>query len=536
MNLSNVRHPQTQPRQSRRTLVGIHHLPAGHSVRNSACAVAGDQGRHTEADRQLNANPYEVIIVGSGAGGAAAAHRLAQHGVRVLIVEKGAELPTDGSTLDDRQVVIHGRFLSREPWLDSQGSTIYPEEHFNVGGKTRWYGAAVLRYSAEEFLDDGEFAARGWPISLADFTPYYEEAEKLLGVRTFAIEPGLKKILDAIQAVDGAWTSTPLPMALSAGILEDPLEARHFDGFASVAHLKGDAESRFLQPVASLANLTIRAESEVVALLRDEESAERAAGADVRVRGVRLSNGENLYADTVMLAAGTLHSPRLLSRCVAGLDAPQRPDKFDLVGRNLKKHVLTALIAVSLWQPTDMLRKTMLTTHADFPHSSLQPLGFDAELIATLVPRYVPRLLARWIGRHAYGFFLQTEDGANRDNRVYEQSPQKPVLDYDERRVPKSLAEHKAFTRAFKRVLLRIGMLSFTQRTGITGTAHVSGTLVMGSNADHAVVDTAGAVFGVAGLYVVDGSVLPRSSRVNPSLSIYAWGLRVADRWLQSRR
>jgi choline dehydrogenase-like flavoprotein len=178
----------------------------------------------------------------------------------------------------------------------------------------------------------------------------------------------------------------------------------------------------------------------------------------------------------------------------------------------------------------------MLTTHADFPHSSLQPLGFDAELIATLVPRYVPRLLARWIGRHAYGFFLQTEDGTNRDNRVYEQSPQKPVLDYDERRVPKSLAEHKAFTRAFKRVLLRIGMLSFTQRTGITGTAHVSGTLVMGSNADHAVVDTAGAVFGVAGLYVVDGSVLPRSSRVNPSLSIYAWGLRVADRWLQSRR
>jgi choline dehydrogenase-like flavoprotein len=474
----------------------------------------------------MNASRYDVIIVGSGAGGAAAAHRLALAGARVLVLEKGAELPADGSTLDDRQVVMHGRFLSREPWLDGQGRTIYPEEHFNIGGKTRWYGAAVLRYSAAEFLDESAFAARGWPIAPAELAPYYAQAEQLLGVRTFAVEPGLKRILDAIAAADRAWQSVPLPMALSERILDDPLEARHFDGFASVAHLKGDAESSFLKPVAALANLTLRAGCEVTALLGGEDS---------RVVGVRLSSGEELRADAIMLAAGTLHSPRLLNRFIATLSASQRTGKFDLVGRNLKKHVLTALIAVSLWRPADVLRKTMLTTHEDFPHSSLQPLGFDAELIATLVPRYAPRFVARWIGRHAYGFFLQTEDGASRDNRVYEQSPGMPVMDYDERRAPASLAEHKAFTRAFKRVLLRIGMLSLTQRTGITGTAHVSGTLCMGADAATSVVDRKGAVFGIAGLYVVDGSVLPRSSRVNPSLSIYAWGLRVADLWLQSR-
>jgi choline dehydrogenase-like flavoprotein len=483
----------------------------------------------------MNSDPYDVIIVGSGAGGAAAAHRLALAGIRVLILEKGAELPTDGSTLDDTQVVMHGRFLSREPWLDGDGRTIFPEEHFNVGGKTRWYGAAVLRYSAAEFLDDVAYGAQGWPITHADLTPYYEQAEQLLGVRTFAIESGLARILDAIESVDRGWVSVPLPMALSERILQDPLEARHFDGFASVAHLKGDAEFNFLKPVAALANLTIRTGSEVIALLGD------AGHGSARVRGVRLAGGEELRADTVMLAAGTLHSPRLLQRFIATLDAAARMGKFDLVGRNLKKHVLTALIAVSLRRPTDLLRKTMLTTHENFPHSGLQPLGFDAVLIATLVPRYVPRFLARFIGSHAYGFFLQTEDGASRDNRVYEesrgeQSPEKPVMDYDEARVPASLAEHKAFTRAFRRVLLRIGMVSFTQRTGITGTAHVSGTLAMGSEASHAVVDPNGAVFGIEGLYVVDGSVLPRSSRVNPSLSIYAWGLRVADRWIKANR
>ena len=494
----------------------------------------------------MNADPYDVIIVGSGAGGAAAAHQLALAGVRVLILEKGAELPADGSTLDDTQVVMHGRFLSREPWLDGKGRTIFPEEHFNVGGKTRWYGAAVLRYSAEEFLDDAAYGARGWPITLADFTPYYERAERLLGVRTFAVEPGLKKILDAIGSVDRRWTSVPLPMALSERILQNPLEARHFDGFASVAHLKGDAEFNFLKPVAGLANFSMRTGSEVIALLADENAVHPGAvhtgavSTQARVCGVRLAGGEEVRAGTVMLAAGTLHSPRLLNRFLTTLKAPTGTGGFDLVGRNLKKHVLTALIAVSLWRPTDLLRKTMLTTHEDFPHSGFQPLGFDAELIATLVPRYVPRFMARIIGRHAYGFFLQTEDGASRDNRVYEesgggQSPGKPVMDYEESRVPASLAEHKAFTRAFRRVLLRIGMVSFIQRTGITGTAHVSGTLAMGADADHAVVDANGAVFGIDGLYVVDGSVLPRSSRVNPSLSIFAWGLRVADRWLKSR-
>ena len=172
----------------------------------------------------------------------------------------------------------------------------------------------------------------------------------------------------------------------------------------------------------------------------------------------------------------------------------------------------------------------MLTTHRAFPHSSVQPLGFDGDLIATLVPKFAPRWLARMIGARAYGFFLQTEDGTHPDNRVFERGePAVRVMDYDAARTPASQAEHRAFTRAFQRSLLRAGMISFTQRVGLNGTAHVDGTLIAGVDERIAAVDARGAVFGVAGLYVVDGSILPRSSRVNPSLSIYAWGLRVAD-------
>ena len=484
----------------------------------------------------LNApSPLDVIIVGSGAGGAAAAYVLVRAGMNVLMLEKGAALPHDGTTLDNERVVTRGEFLSKEPWTDGRGNPICPEEHFNLGGKTKWYGAAVLRYSPREFAPDTEFSARGWPITGADLAPYYEEAERLLGVRTFDCEPGLKRILGRLSAGDRAWQSSPLPMALSADILRNPREATHFDGFASAANLKGDAQENFLRLIAGRPNWAIRTQTEVVQLLPASPGA-------VRVGGVQLASGEECRAPLVLLAAGALHSPRLLSRYLTVIrDASPFPDAARLsaaasfpelaaVGRNLKKHVLTALIALSPSRQTDLLRKTMITTHAAYPHSSVQPLGFDGELIATLVPKFVPRFAARIIGRHSYGFFLQTEDGSHPDNRVIERgSPPIRVMDYDAARTPASQSEHHAFTRAFQRALLRQGFISFTQRVGLNGTAHVDGTLVAGTDPNDAVVDADGAVFGVDGLYVVDGSILPRSSRVNPSLSIYAWGLRVAD-------
>ena len=458
----------------------------------------------------------EIIIVGSGAGGAAAAFRLVNAGHRVLMLEKGTRLPRDGSTLDDTLVVGKEIFLSKEPWVDGHGNPICPQEHFNVGGKTKWYGAAVLRYSHAEFEADPAYAARGWPIGYAEMEPYYAEAEQLLGARTFPCEPGLKRILEGLSAADPCWVSEPLTLALSANIRSNRQEATHFDGFASVANLKGDAETSFLALIAGKPNFTLRTDAEVVDLI---------AGDGDRVVGVQLANQELLRAPVVLLAAGALHSPRIIARYLSA--HPTTAARLKNVGCNLKKHVLTALVAVSFTQQTDELRKTMLTTHAHYPHSSVQPLGFDAELITTLIPRMVPRFLARMIARRSYGFFLQSEDGSHPDNRV-EQRGGVRVMDYDAARTPASQDEHRAFTRAFQRALLRSGFLSFTQRVGLDGTAHVDGTLIAGNESTNAVVDPNGAVFGIGGLYVVDGSILPRSSRVNPSLSIYAWGLRVA--------
>jgi choline dehydrogenase-like flavoprotein len=463
---------------------------------------------------------FDAIVIGSGAGGCAAAYQLVQADLRVALLEKGDHLPQDGTTLDIDRVVHQGAFLSREVWQAGAGQPLTPEEHFNVGGKTKWYGAALLRFGDHEFLADPEHGCSGWPISARELTPYYTQAETLLGVRFFACERNLAGIVTRLQRVDAGWRAQPLPLALAPGIASDAREASHFDGFASAAGFKGEAEQSLLRPLREHPGLSLCVNAEVTALLP-------APGEPTRVRGARLADGRELHAPHVLLAAGALHSPRLLARYLATYELEARLPMAVHVGRRLKLHLLSAVLGMSVGAKTDLLRKTVLLTHDEFPHSSVQPLGFDGELISTLMPRAVPRWLRRQLGRRAYGFFLQTEDGNHAQNRVIEGDA--PVLDYHERRLPAAAREHRALVRAVRRSLLLSGFLTFARRIGVEGTAHVCGTLPCGKDAGDSAVDAWGRVHGMQGLYVVDGSVLPRISRVNPSLTIYAWALRVAD-------
>jgi choline dehydrogenase-like flavoprotein len=466
---------------------------------------------------------YDCIIIGSGAGGSAAAYELANSGLRVALIEKGEALPNDASTLDFDKVVRQGIFKSAEPWLDQHGRRFAPEEHFNVGGKTKWYGAALLRYSPHEFQADEAHGCLAWPFDRETLTPCYDTVERMLGVRQFDTERDLARIVARLGDASPEWRAAPLPLGLNAAILKNDLEARHFDGFASVAGLKGDAETAFLGRLRDPSRLHLLTGVPVTELLGDSDSPRR-------ITGVRLSDGRTLHANAALLAAGALHSPRLLQRYFERTGLDRQLLCARLVGRNLKLHLLTAMLAISASRKSDLIRKTTYFINENLPHSSIQPLGFDAELISTLVPALVPRFIARQIGQRAYGFFLQTEDGSHPDNRVHEAGTpgSLPVLDYDSHRTPAAAREHQQLVSRFRGALARAGLIAFSQRIGTAGTAHACGTLVTGMNPLHSVVDPFGQVHGVDGLYVVDGSILPRSSRVNPSLTIYAWGLRVA--------
>jgi len=181
-----------------------------------------------------------------------------------------------------------------------------------------------------------------------------------------------------------------------------------------------------------------------------------------------------------------------------------------------------------------VLSKTLLLTHAAFPRSTVQTLGgsLAREIVLTQAPGFVPQALVRPFASRALGLFLQTEDGSHRDNRVLAGAgwPPRPQIDHDPRRIPGATHEHRQLVGTLRNQLLRAGYLPVTKAIPITGTAHACGTLAAGNDPTQSVVNAEGRVHGMDNLYVIDGSVLPRSSRVNPALTIYAWALRVASR------
>lgn len=215
---------------------------------------------------------YDVIILGSGAGGSACAYNLVQAGKRVLLLEKGGHLPRDGSTLDVKPVFGEEHFKNRQPWTDNRNRKLTPGEYYNVGGKTKWYGAALLRFGPHEFNTDPDFQCPGWPISYADLEPFYAQAEQLLQINHFDNEPQLSRLINRITQADNGWRVESLPLGLKKNILDQPVEAKHFDGFASPGGYKADAEQNLLSHLFDNPLFQLLPYKEVAALLSNENN------------------------------------------------------------------------------------------------------------------------------------------------------------------------------------------------------------------------------------------------------------------------
>ena len=470
------------------------------------------------------AHDHDVIIIGSGAGGSAAAYRLIKAGKRVLMLEKGDFLPRDGSTLDVKTVFQSGRFKNQEPWVDGANKEFIPGEFYNVGGKTKWYGAALLRFSPHEFEADAKYQALAWPFGYDELAPYYDEAEALLHVNHFDNEPELQALIDKIVEHDPAWRAEPLPLGLKKEILNDPVEAKHFDGFASACGYKSDAEWNLLDLIRDESGFTLLTDTTVVGFLH-------ADGAPTDITGVRCSDASTYTAPVVILAAGAMTSPRLLQDHLAATGLADSWQNADVIGGNYKFHINSAILGVGLFHRHDVLRKTAILYNDEFPHSTIQCLGWmDGEMVATQLPAAVPQFASDAIGGRAIGFFATTEDGSSLENRIVSHGDAAhPLADYDLERIQASRDEHHALVRNFQGRLLRAGLVGAEQYYGLAGTAHAIGTLVTGNDPATSAVDATGKVHGMNNLYVGDGSILARTSRVNPALTIYAWGLRLGE-------
>jgi choline dehydrogenase-like flavoprotein len=513
---------------------------------------------------------YDVIIVGTGAGGGTLGYRLARQGVRVLWLERGSFLPRELDNWDTRAVFVRGKYLAPEQWYDRHGHEFQPEVNYYVGGNTKFYGAALFRLRPEDF---GEIVHHGgtspaWPMTYADLEPYYTEAEHLYKVHgrhgedpsegdasadyaygSVAHEPRIQQLSDDLEKQG----LHPFHLPIGVDLHEDApghaargsacIRCSKVDGFPCLVQAKSDAQVICVDPVLGQDNVTLVTGATVERLETD------AAGTTVTGVVATLEDGSTatFTGDLVALACGAVNTAALLLRSRTDTHPEGLANSSGVVGRHYLRHNNVAVMAVSTEPNPTRFQKTLAVNDWylgdgdwDYPLGGIQMLGkSDHAMIHAEAPRWAGRLSPdlpfEVLAHHAVDFWLCGEDLPRPENRVTVDKENRVHLALDEgnnvegvRRLRHRLdgmLEHLGLRRHH----LLDHSLYLHKSMPIGATAHQAGTVRFGTDPASSALDPDCKAHDLDNLYVVDTSFFPSIGAVNPSLSAIANALRVGD-------
>jgi choline dehydrogenase-like flavoprotein len=506
-------------------------------------------------------NRYDVIIIGTGAGGGTLAHRLAPTGKKILLLERGDWLPREAENWSPRAVVSEGRYDCPEEWSDADGNAFRPGTHYFVGGNTKFYGAALFRMRERDFEEVKHHGgvSPAWPLSYAEFEPYYTQAERLYCVHgqrgedptepwtsapfpfpAVSHEPRIQRLHDDLVKIGQRPFHVPVGVLLQEG---DPrrsacIRCGTCDGFPCLVNAKSDADVLCVRPALEHANVSIHTRTQVTRLETD------ASGRRVtRVVAERDGEPVDYTADVVVVACGAINSAALLLRSASNAHPNGLGNRSGLVGRNYMCHLNTMLVALSREANPTQFHKTFAVTDFyfgadDFPY----PLGLiqlmgkaHAEVLAVGAPPGTPKRILGLLSGRGIPFWLTSEDLPSPENRVTLDDRGNVRLVY----TANNLEGHERLAAKVKELLAKAGMntkhllpanLYVGGRIPLAGVAHQCGTTRFGRDRDTSVLDLDCRSHEVDNLYVVDGGFFPSSSAVNPALTIVANALRVGDR------
>jgi choline dehydrogenase-like flavoprotein len=509
---------------------------------------------------------YDVIVIGSGAGGGTLAHALAPTGARILILERGGFLPREVDNWDSRAVWLDQRYHNSGQWLDAAtGKRFSPKQHYYVGGNTKVYGAILFRFRERDFeqVQHVDGVSPAWPIGYRDLEPWYTRAEHLYQVHgergsdpteppsaapypypAISHEPRIAQLETDLRAAGLN------PFSLPNGILIDETEpfrspcirCATCDGYPCPTNGKADAQVICVEPALRYPNVTLLTHAQVTRLVADPSGrrVERVLVERHEVGPAGPVTGREEYsADLVVVACGAINSAALLLRSADERHPDGLGNSSGVVGRNLMLHNNSSLIAFShLPNPTRFQKTLGINDYyfgdGDWPYplGAIQMLGkSDATLIGFDAPDAEdPADLAR----HAIDFWLTTEDLPLPDNRVTVDRHGQISLHY----TPTNLEAHRRLREKFTDLLdtmrcreqLIEGSSYLGGRLGINGVAHQNGTVRFGTDPATSALDLDCRLHDVDNVYVTDSSFFVSSTAVNPTLTIIANALRVADR------
>ena len=485
---------------------------------------------------------YDVIVIGSGAGGGTLVRHLAPSGKRVLLLERGDWLPREMQKV-----------------------------HYYIGGATKLYGAALYRLREEDFGEllhyDGTSPA--WPIDYAAMEPYYTLAERLYEVHgargedpteppasapypfpAVSHEPRIQQLSDDMEAAG----LRPFHAPCGVRLAESDMPHSHCvrcptcDGYPCLVHAKSDAEVLGVRPALEHAHMTLMTNAEAVRLETN------AAGTAVTGVVVEPKEGQSPFrfgervtftADVVVVSCGAANSARLLLASASDALA----NGSEQVGRNYMFHNSQAVLALSKDENPTVFQKTLGlndfylgSPEFEYPLGNIQMVGkSSAEMYRGEKPlqtRLAPERTLDEVARHAVDFWLSTEDLPRIENRVTLRDDGSIQLGYrPSNELPKQRLLHE-----LKSMLGHLGMhhdhllprhAYLKNEIPVAGCAHQAGTCRFGKDPATSVVNTDCRAHEVVNLYVVDTSFFPSIGAVNPALTAMANALRVGDHLLE---
>jgi choline dehydrogenase-like flavoprotein len=509
---------------------------------------------------------FDVIIVGSGAGGGTLARQLAPSGKSILILERGDWLKREAANWDAEAVFVQNRYVSPDTWYDRSGRPFQPQVHYFVGGATKMFGAALYRLRKEDFgeLRHHDGISPAWPISYDELEPYYARAEQMYHVHGLrgrdpteppasgpypcppvSNEPRIQQLFDNLTAA--GYHPFPAPCAV---MLDEQnmaystcIRCQTCDGFPCLVHAKSDAETVAVRPAVEFPNVTLLRNAKALKLHTN------ANGTAITEVVAEVAGQRDVFrGDIVVVSCGAANSAKLLLMSANDKHPNGLANGSDQVGRNYMFHNSQAVLAISLEPNATIFQKTIALNDFYFGMDGFEyPMGNIQMTGKSLGPMYrgekpletalLPMGLLDNLARHAVDFWLTTEDLPDPENRVTVNQAGNLTLSY----TPNNQVARQKLYDKLKSMLSVLGMhphliprnIYMKTEIPIAGCAHQAGTCRFGADPKTSVLDVNCKAHELDNLYVVDTSFFVSIGAVNPSLTAIANSIRVGDHLLQ---
>lgn len=491
---------------------------------------------------------YDVIVIGTGAGGGTLVQKLAPTGLKILVLERGDFLDKESSELTGTEVFERERYHAPESWTDNVGEPFYPQTNYSVGGNTKiWYGVLMrMRERDFEAVRHQNGISPAWELKYADFEPYYTEAEKLYQVHgRSGDDPTEPPHSEDYPFPEVAHEAFPIQ-----GIYETLSQQGLHPSYLPIGlgdQGRTDAEDTGVTPALKYENVTLKSPAQVLWLHTNPSGNE--------VRGVQAKVGDQYYlflSHIVVVACGAINSAALLLQSGNESHPNGIANSSGLVGRNLMKQQLSVVVQLTASPNSGLFPRTVGINdfywgdkdfaypmgHVQNSGGILQDVLFaEAPPIFSAIKSILPNFGLRQLATRSIGWWLQTEDLPDLDNRVH--------FVGDKLRVDYKVNNFEAHDRLVYRWIdvlknVEAAQPSMFSRNAhprsdmpLSVVAHQSGTCRFGSDPAASVLDLNCRAHEVDNLYVVDSSFFPSSASVSPGLTVIANALRVGDHLIQ---